>query len=374
VTRSSFSNQLSARQSLILDRLLELLSPASTLVKMENPVLEPIPELCDCMRLFRLRFNQPNGSPRSFVVKTVKAHEYAIHRLLSTQVSGATPRVFGGGRVGADLTTEWLLVMEDFALGPLVWIAPDEPLPSSKPAPAASALLLSSFQEALRLLAIIHARFLDRRSELETCGVRPVHIDPVALSESVPATCSLLTLCKTLLGLPLEAPMITEIKRIGVHLALMLKPLQMDACWTLVHGDFHFGNLLRDSSGNIRIADWGSAAIQSPAWDLVLCSETEVAYYVEVMGRCAHICRNEPEFFSQLRAAVIYRMYVFIQSAIVSVLNGRSPWMAPALPICMQRFIEVASSGCFRGGNAVRFLTSTVHRSSYPSHSEDKQG
>jgi hypothetical protein len=305
---------------------------------------------------------RPNSRPHYFLVKTTNEIEYAVHRLVSQAFREAVPELIAGGRTGHDAGAEWLLVLEDLPVGPLARVTARAGPGKTGAPPCGMVRELAPFREALRLLARVHAHFQERRCQLEGCGLRPITPDALSLQRSVPASCALLRFCKTFFDLCLDGQAIAELERIGSFLPAVLRSLGEPEAWTLVHGDLHFGNLLLDACGGVRIADWGSAAIQAPAWDLILCGEPEVNHYLAAAtGHACHL-GTEKEFLERLRAAVICRMYGFIQTGLASLLQAGSTWVLDALPVCVRRLLEAAGSTAFRGGQGICFRPEAPRR------------
>ena len=147
----------------------------------------------------------------------------------------------------------------------------------------------------------------------------------------------LLRVLERCIGSVVGDPQIEEIERIGAHGPGFLSEALSAGHSTLVHGDFHPGNIVRGASG-IQIIDWGSAVAAPAEWDLVMCGEEQIQRYLEI--------RKPDRFLLRLRASIVVRMFEFIRAAVGLVL-GESEISDEVLLMSIadyaQRLIEAAN-------------------------------
>ena len=302
--------------------------------------MEPIAETTS--GIHRLRVQKPDGGNCTWIVKRVSRMESAVHRLVCREFPGVTPQVVGYRPLGEPDNTDELLLMEE--------ARDDRPERSCLAVPAAlpaSAVVCQpAFLDALQGLAAVHARFRGRAEELRLLGVLPACV--VSRRDS-------LAWCLDLLGFATHeqaaelAVMDSLAEQQGQHL------LTSDS-WTLVHGDFHLGNVVHAGGRSIAILDWGDAAIGVPAWDLTLCGEAEAGYYFGALQRHAPGFMSELRFYRQLRAAVICRMRLFLVKGLDEYVHRGNTAFATIFPVCIDRFLAAAGSPGFRGGRGIRFF------------------
>jgi hypothetical protein len=166
----------------------------------------------------------------------------------------------------------------------------------------------------------------------------------------VPEIPGLLRLMVAVAGIPLEESRIEEIGRIGAHFDEHAGRCASPESLTLIHGDFHPGNILCNPAGAIRIIDWAAAGTGPPEWDLVMCGAPEVARYLDARGGCGFSAER-------LRSAVIVRMFEFLRAAVGLVFGDGDAPAAPLLmsiPLYAGRLLEAANSERFRGGDPLR--------------------
>ena len=323
--------------------------------------LEPLDGGSTGASLFRFYYTLTDGSSPTFIIKKVGRLEYNLHRLLCREVPGTVPRFIGAWPTYQESTArsngDLFLLMEDVTCDELPSVTRKATIGDDGLEIWTSVASAATFRGALRLLATVHTHFLNKTLELRRRGVQRTQIDPVTLSESARRTHAALDLYADLLELPIDVLAIREVLRLGALLTEQLTLLQTARTWTLVHGDFHLGNIAVGREGGVRLLDWGSATLQVLVWDLVLCGEPEVEYYLGVLEACRCHFKSETLFYSQLRAAVICRTYLFLEMALNILVNRGSTRVAAALPLCVERLIEAASSPAFRGGRGVRFVT-----------------
>jgi hypothetical protein len=302
--------------------------------------------------LFRVCVRWPGGETRSFVLKRTGTLECKVHRLLDRELPGTAVELLGSCRARESGAFEdtWFLLMRDIAgYGEVV----PEPIRHWGVAPGGR----GTWRQGLARLARMHGRFAERAADLRTLGLAfrpPAWCDD---NTSALAVCAALRVCAGILALPMESSAIDEVEDAARRLPEHLLPLREPDNLTLVHGDFHQGNVAAMPDGSIRIVDWGEATLHVPAWDLVAHSEEEIRDYLEVRAAEGIAVRDDSRFFRQLRAATIGRMLGFLQACIRVLLgdgpSGAEEGLARCLPMCTARLIEAASDRAFRGGRGL---------------------
>src|SRR5262249_31123367 len=126
-------------------------------------------------------------------------------------------------------------------------------------------------QEALRLLALTHDRFIGRVAELPD--------ELPALAPDYRVSCVALALSMGLLELCHDTCAMKEFGRMDDVLSEQAAILKDPNAHTLLHGDFHLANIAYSDRG-VRILDWGEAVIGPAAWDLALCPEEDIDFYL----------------------------------------------------------------------------------------------
>jgi hypothetical protein len=123
--------------------------------------------------------------------------------------------------------------------------------------------------------------------------------------------------------------------------------LRVPLSHTLVHGDFHFDNIVI-SNGWPTIVDWGSAAIANPCWDLIFCGPQELQSYWccdGAIGEC-----GEEAFYQDLAAAVCLRVFELLELAVGDLgCLDRIDLIRPALGVCLRNLCKLLDNP-FRGG------------------------
>jgi aminoglycoside phosphotransferase (APT) family kinase protein len=123
------------------------------------------------------------------------------------------------------------------------------------------------------------------------------------------------------------------------HMSDFFARMQNKERHTLVHGDFHFDNILvRQPDGPI-VVDWGAAALANPCWDLVFCGFDELATYLHATGTRAH---RRKDFLEDHRAAVAVRMLGLLQAAL-ALQQQRPAAPRSAIPVIIRNFARAAS-------------------------------
>ncbi|HKP47864.1 MAG TPA: aminoglycoside phosphotransferase family protein [Pyrinomonadaceae bacterium] len=262
----------------------------------------------------------------NLIVKQVTHTEWTAHSLVSSAFSHVVPSLIGCGQAKANA---YYLVMEDCG-GP-----EDEKL-----------MDLPAMHTALRLLASVHQRFANNKRRLSEAGLSTAGLDASTVAFRLSRALDVLVGLVPVFDVGVDEQQLKAAGVAAANLVCETAPLLDDSRHTLVHGDFHFGNIFLSSGGEVRLGDWGNAGIQSPAWDLIMCSENEVAYYLDRVAA--------PDgFFTLLRAAVLYRLAEFITTGVALLLSPANSAGA-ALPLCIERFVEAAAGADFRGGRGVQ--------------------
>jgi hypothetical protein len=235
----------------------------------------------------------------SIVAKFTTAREAAIHQLIQGDVPGVSPFVFGTVPTRSDKV---LVSMEDLE-------------PSSY---AAASVGPKELRAGLQKLINVHERFFGGANVLPKIGTK-------ILSNELPIDAKiiadLLDSCSSLFGLQLRSGVTGVIRRAAKHSSEWLFHPKIEQ-QTLVHGDFHQGNLLRNESGSVYIVDWGSAGWHLPQWDLFLLSDADLLFYLgEVSERAAF----EPvldSFWRDLRRVKIGRLFKLLAVCLVSIFTN----------------------------------------------------
>ena len=271
-------------------------------------------------------------SGSTLIWKAATRWEAGIHARIAAELNGVAPALHTApvplpqGAVG--------LLMEDLG-GPSLGVEEQ----------------LAAYGRAAAKLASVHRHFDGSRL------AEPKQF-AAGLSDAVPEVPSLLRMLATVAGLPLDAALIDEIEGAGAHFDQYWRCCFSAEPRTLIHGDFHPGNIL--GSGNaVRIIDWAAAAIGPAEWDLVMCGEPQVSEYLSVRD-----LRGFPE---TLRSAVVVRMFDFIRTAVALVFGegdaaqddaAEGETAADALllsiPLYAARLVEAANAARFHGGDPVR--------------------
>jgi hypothetical protein len=261
------------------------------------------------------------------VVKRVSRIEYQTHSLLFRELPHLVPGLLATGKIKEN---DWLLVMED-----------------SSTSEAEPVMDLTAMRSALRALAEVHCQFSNRKHRLRAAGLSTAGNNAREVGDQLGTVLDLLMTVKSLFDIALDEDRLRIAREVALTLDLETVPLLKPSNQTLVHGDFHFENILRAPTTGVRLTDWGSAAIQVPGWDLVMCSENEVEYYLS--------CTSRPDgFYRCLRAAVLYRMAEFIVTG-TGLLFTSMERIADTISVCIERLVQTAAATEFRGGQGVRF-------------------
>ena len=271
----------------------------------------------------------------SLIWKTATPWEAEIQTRIAAELDRVVPAVYGrpvplprtgGGLVG--------ILMEDLAGEATPGIAEQ----------------LALYGRAAARLARVHSHFDGALSRLP----KPKSLAH-GLSEAIPDIPGLLRLMVAVAGIPLEERLIEEIRQIGDHVEEHLARCSAAESLTLIHGDFHTGNILCDAGGAVRIIDWAAAATGPPEWDLVMCGEPQVAEYLEARG-----WSGSDTFAARLRSVVVVRMFEFIRAAVGVVFGeGEAPFepLLMSIPFYAARLVEAANTERFCGGDPGRSVT-----------------
>jgi hypothetical protein len=291
----------------------------------------------------RLIYAAPGKIVKTWIVKDSTPRELAVLRVLNAEIPDVAPRVLDSWPTGDDRIS---LLMEDASELPCVPAArsnglPDFVFPESGPPDH------SFFQEALRLLAITHGRFLGSTAALD--GKLPV-----LAPGSMRMGCAALALCLGLLDASPDSRKLEALRGMDPLLLEQAAILNDPIAHTLLHGDFHLANIAR-AQRVVRILDWGEAMIGPAAWDLALCGESDINFYLSVRASFNSGLEPVATFPVRLRAAVICRMHRLLEVAMSKVLAGEGRWSGPAIGVCLDRLLTAASSPEFRGGAGIQF-------------------
>ncbi len=297
----------------------------------------------------RIRFCSSGG--RSFVLKRVGEVEAAVHQLIGESLEAATMAITGRWRVETDGPGQLFLLLED-ATGSEDRTEVCQPRDTSA-RPEGAVICKDHFQEALRILVRVHAHFRGRGSELAALGVPPAR--PAWASGQVRDHCTTMALCADMLGIGQRRAENAALGPLLEEQAQFLASEAADGTSTLLHGDFHMGNIAVAGNRSVRIIDWGEARTGVPAWDLVACGAAEVDWYWQALLSCGFGFGSKRQFHRQVRAVVICRMWEFLETGMGGVLLQGKPELAAALPVCIERLLDAAGSPAYRGGRGMVF-------------------
>jgi hypothetical protein len=290
--------------------------------------------------IVRLDISSRAAATASCIAKVTSLREVAAHRLVDAALPQLTPKFFQAISLGDDnpARERYLLLMEDCgAEAPVTTLTA---LFSGRRARRGSQKHLNA---AIRQLAAVHRRFETSTAELERRGIGP------ALTGRVPDAQEVASIIERALYL---AGRNRRDKSLGARCAMVsdqmsdfFARLQNKERHTLVHGDFHFDNILvREPDGPI-VVDWGAAALANPCWDLVFCGFGELATYLHATRMHA---RRRKAFLEDHRAAVAVRMLGLLQAALV-LQRHRPAEVRSAVPVIIRNF-ACAASKPYRGG------------------------
>jgi len=303
----------------------------------------PIERIHDHQGIYRIFVRGSEALPSSFILKMVQRWEVEIQARIASELDKIVPAVYGHPVLfGGSAKDAVGMLMEDLD---------NERMHCAGRGDQGSPLLtqqLAVYGEATARLASVHDHFKHALPSLP----EPRQLG-VGLREAVPEITGLLSLLVSVAGLPVEQAVIEEIGNIGTHFDDYLMHCSSSESLTLIHGDFHLGNVMSNSTGDVRIIDWGAAATGPCEWDLVMCGEPQVLRYLEAR---TSITREDSDraFCQRLRSAVVVRMYEFIRAAIGLVFADPTlPFesLLMSIPLYAVRLTEAANSKGFCGGD-----------------------
>jgi Phosphotransferase enzyme family len=294
--------------------------------------------------IVRLDISSRAAATASCIAKVTSLREVAAHRLVDAALPRLAPKFFQAVALGDDdpARERYLLLMEDCnAKAPVRTLR--ELLSGRRTRRGAQMHLIA----AIRQLAVLHRRFETCTAELERRGIGP------ALTGRVPGAQEVTSIIERALHLSRRS---SRDKSLGAQCAVVSQQMsdffarmQNKERHTLVHGDFHFDNILvREPEGPI-VVDWGAAATANPCWDLVFCGLGELRTYLRATRTHA---RRQQDFLEDHRAAVAVRMLGLLQAALV-LQRHRAAEVRLAVPIIIRNFARAASRP-YRGGTGFR--------------------
>ena len=234
-----------------------------------------------------------DAAAASCVAKVTSLREVAAHRLVDAALPRLTPKFFQALSLGDEnpARERYLLLMEDCGAK-----APVTTLTALFSGPHGRRGAQKHLKAAIQQLAAVHRRFETCAAELERRGIDP------ALTGRVPDAQEVGSIIER--GLHLAGSNSRD-EILGARCAVVSHQMsdffgrmQNKERHTLVHGDFHFDNVLvREPDGPI-VVDWGAAALANPCWDLVFCGLGELRTYLYATRRYA----RADKIFSKITA------------------------------------------------------------------------
>jgi hypothetical protein len=294
--------------------------------------------------VFRIVLENSGAAPPSFVLKSASVWEAETHVRVASEIEDVVARVYGKIRTPGGLVS---LLMEDLDSRQMRCIGIDSDR-------------AEAYGRATEVLATVHNYFDGHWS----CLTDPPRIEYGLSGETVHELPVLLNLLVAVLGISLNETVIREVSRIGTHFEEHVRRCASSGSLTLTHGDFHPRNVMYSAAGEVRILDWGEAAVGTPEWDLVMCGEEQLSGYL-----ARRACLDERAFLERLRSAVILRMFRFIHAAIGLVFAEStvpSESFLMSIPLYVARLLEAANSTLFRGGDPLQACTAVCHPQSAP--------
>ena len=194
---------------------------------------------------------EPGGTARAGLAHP-GAREAGVYRSLAQQLPMATPAL-----IAADQAGSWL-VLETVE-------APAEPDEWSA----------ADYEQAVLLLVELHERFWGLADDL---GAYPFLARPLTLDFEIHVYAAAQALGKIVRdGWPpliaASAPTLSTLGQLISQADLVAHPLRA-LPFTLLHGDYWEGNLLRDDEGDLVVMDWQQAAIGPGVLDLLVMATT----------------------------------------------------------------------------------------------------
>jgi len=294
--------------------------------------------------VFRIVLAKARPHPSSLIVKCASPWEAEIQSRIARELAETVPAVYGRPIPLKEQTTDAVaLLMEDLG-GRGMSCATHADAPGSFPVRQ-----LAAYDRAVAMLAAVHAHFAGELSALP-----PPKNLAAGFAEAAAGLPDVLRLMVSIVGVPLADAAIKDVDRAGPRITECMSLFAETQALSLVHGDFHPGNVMVNAAGDVRIIDWSTATTGPAEWDLVICGERQIAYYLD--ARAAAGRPADSTFFQRLRAAVVVRMVEFIGAAVRLVLADSSPLTETfrlAIPVYTGRLLEAAGASAFRGGDPV---------------------
>jgi Phosphotransferase enzyme family len=291
--------------------------------------------------LIRLDLSTGDPTATSCLAKVTSRREVASHRLVDAALPGLSPRFFQAVPLGDGdpARQHYLLLMEDCGAH-----APITTLTALVSGQLRRHVCQTSVKAAIRHLASVHRHFETRIGELEMLGIPPVSIGHAPDAREFART---IDLAIDLSGRDrCSESLVARCAAVSAEMSDFFARLQNKARHTLVHGDFHFDNILVRKADELIIVDWGAAATANPCWDLVFCELGELAAYLHAAYRQARQYRVQ--FLEDHRAAVAVRMFVLLRAA--AALPGRQQTaLRPAVDVIVRNLARVTSRP-YQGG------------------------
>jgi hypothetical protein len=190
---------------------------------------------------------EPGGLRRTGLVPP-GAREAGVYRSLAPHLPMATPAL-----IAADPAGSWL-VLETVE-------APAEPAGWSQ----------ADFDQAVELLAQLHERFWGLADDL---GTYPWLARPLTLDFEIHVYAAAYALGKMVRDewppvIAHSAPTLSTLGQLISQAERVAQPLRL-LPFTLLHGDYWQGNILRDEDGDLIVLDWQQAAIGPGVLDLLV--------------------------------------------------------------------------------------------------------
>jgi hypothetical protein len=298
----------------------------------------------------RLDITSRVAATATCIAKVTSFREVAAHRLVDAALPRLAPKFFQAVALGEDdpANERYLLLMEDCGAK-----APITTLTALFSGSRTRGGAQQHLKVALLRLAAVHRRFARCAAELERRGIGP------ALTGRVPDAHEVASIIERALHLcgrsRRDVHLGARCTAISHQMSDFFARMRDNERHTLVHGDFHFDNILvREPDGPI-IADWGAAATANPCWDLVFCGLSELSNYFSATR--AH-ARHRQDFLEDHRAAVAVRMLGLLQVAI-GLQRHRPAEVRSAVPVIVRNLARAASRP-YRGGIGFRTARGVV--------------
>jgi len=285
-----------------------------------------------------------DASWASCIVKLTSLREVTAHRLVDGALPRTAPKFLQAVPLGdGDPRDEHhLLVMEDCG--------------AKQPAATLTALLAGQHRRgartylnaAIQQVAGLHRRFEMCAAELEGRGIGP------AVTGRVPDAHEVASVIERALRLSAcrgrDGDLGAQCIAVSAEMSDFFSRMQNKERHTLVHGDFHFDNILVTETDQLIMVDWEAAATANPCWDLVFFGPGELATYLYTTGMRAR--RDREDFLEDHRAAVAVRMFDLLQAAI-KLKRHRPSEVRAAVDAIIRNLARVAQRP-YRGGIGFR--------------------